>query len=297
MLTARAWKEYYRHERSVLGEGGLAALLDRAPPVDLPAMGALVFPHTRLAASGELPAAAALAVLRSGRDEVLALGVLHGAREEDAGSVAAARAGDAAARALLRRVHGPGAPGDDGRWTEEFSLDGFSALLDLAARRAGRRPPRVIARFPFLAGENPWDLPGLEELRAHLARGAALVATADPIHHGAGYGMPPADRQDPADERTRARARASIEAGLDHLAGLDFAAFLRHAAVDRSDFRDAGPALAALLAPDRQPLSAHLLELNLVDYADALQAERPTWVAGALVRVARREPASAREDG
>src|SRR5262249_19279721 len=155
-------------------------LLERAPSVELPAKGALVFPHTLLAFSGELVAACALACVHSGRDTVLALGVLHGAREADAPLVARARAGDREARAQLRRVHGPGAARADGRWQEEFSLDGFAALLELAARREGRAPPRLVARFPFLVGETPEDLPGLDELRALVGSGAALVATADP---------------------------------------------------------------------------------------------------------------------
>src|SRR5947207_8640053 len=97
MKIAREWKDYYANERRELGERGLLALFDRAPDVQLPARGALVFPHTRLVASGELIAAAARAAVRSGRDEILALGVLHGARERDAETVRRAREGTAPA--------------------------------------------------------------------------------------------------------------------------------------------------------------------------------------------------------
>lgn len=133
MKTALAWKRFYEAERESLGEAGVAERLERAPDAALPPRGALVFPHTKLAVSGHLVAAAARAVVRSGADEVLAIGVLHGAREEDAALVARARRGEPDAVAALRRVHGVGAPGDDGRADEEFSLDGFAAADVVAA--------------------------------------------------------------------------------------------------------------------------------------------------------------------
>jgi hypothetical protein len=52
----------------------------------------------------------------------------------------------------------------------------------------------------------------------------------------------------------------------------------------RSDFRDAGPVFAALAAA-RGATAATIRALRLVDYADALGAEQPTWVAGALVAI------------
>ena len=281
--SAREWKTFYAAERRELGEAGLEALLDRAPRVDLPLRGALVFPHTRLSTSGELAAAAALAVVRAGCDEVIALGVLHGAREEDAELVRRAREGAPIARAALRRVHGPGATGDRGHASEEFSLDGFHALVELAARRAGRAAPRIVARYPFLVGDRADDLPGMDDLRARVDDGAALVATADPMHHGAGYGARPEDRLAEEDPQTLDFVRWSVERGFAMLAARDVAGFLRHAAEVRSDFRDAGPAMAWLVDPEGR-LRAEIEELRLVDYADVLDAPPPTWVAGALAR-------------
>ena len=281
--SAREWKAFYAAERRELGEEGLADLLDRAPRVDLPLRGALVFPHTRLATSGELAAAAALAVVRAGCDEVVALGVLHGAREEDATLVRRAREGAPLARAALRRLHGPDPAGDLGHAAEEFSLDGFHALVELAARRAGQPAPRVVARYPFLVGERADDLPGMDFLRARLDRGAALVATADPMHHGAGYGARLEDRLAEGDPQTRDFVRWSVERGFAMLASRDVPGFLRHAVEVRSDFRDAGPAMAWLVDPVG-PLRAEIDELRLVDYADVLGAPPPTWVAGALAR-------------
>lgn len=282
MKTSRQWKEFYRRERESLGEERLLHLLETATPVRVPECGALIFPHTRLDVTGDLVAAVARAVVESGREEVLALGVLHGGREEDAPLVAAARAGDPAARAALRRVHGPDVPGDRGLWAEEFSLDGFCALLDLAALNAGHSRPRVHLRYPFLVGDDPHSLPGLDELRGVIDRGAALVATADPIHHGVGYGTPVEVRRRADDIRALPLARESVERGLGFLARSDFTAFASHCTSERSDFRDAGPVLAALLSPHGEPLTAHVLDLRLVDYSEVLGAAPPTWVAGGL---------------
>ena len=101
MPTAAWWKSFYARERSGLD---LDALLDSAPLIPFPEGGALVFPHTRLSASGLLTASVARAAARTGRP-VLALGVLHGGRERDAEDVRRARAGDRAAVAMLRGLH------------------------------------------------------------------------------------------------------------------------------------------------------------------------------------------------
>ncbi len=278
--SALRWKSFYEDERAALGQAGLEARLCEAPAIELPARGALVFPHTRLESSGRLAAAAAMAVVRSGADSVLALGVLHGAREQDRDAVEAARRGDADALALLRRVHGPGTAGDAGHWNEEFSLDGFSALLSLAARLEGRPPPRLIARYPFLVGTHAQDLPGLDELVRLREQGAALVATADPVHHGAGYGTPGAEQLDDSDPQTFATAQDWVETAFANLAAADVPAFLAISTRVRSDFRDTGPVLRELLGAGRVEARVH--ELLLVDYADVLGAPRPTWVAGAL---------------
>ncbi len=108
MKNAAQWKQFYAEERATLGQVGLGARLDRAPDVARPPGGALVFPHTRLSVSGDLTAAVARAVVRSGAPEVLALGVLHGGVQSRAEEVARARAGDLAARSALRRVHPAG---------------------------------------------------------------------------------------------------------------------------------------------------------------------------------------------
>lgn len=272
-MTPADWKRWYAAERAATD---LDRLVDEAPSVPFPRSGALVFPHAKLAACGRQVAAVARAVVASGADEVIALGVLHGGGSAGPGAVAAAKAGDPGALKRLRRVHGPGTAGDEGFWRDEFSLDNFRELLEVAAKRAGRKMPRLVERFPFLAGATPGDLPGVEELRK---RTGVLVATTDPAHHGHGYGTPAAEVLDAAAPSTAARVRSELQLTFGHLARRHYAAFLTGCDDARSDFRDTGPAMRELLPGE---VKASLLDLEMVDYSDVLAAPSPTWVAAAL---------------
>ena len=265
MPAAAWWKAFYARERS---ETDLDALLEAAPVIPFPEHDALVFPHTRLSSSGLLVASVAKAAART-RREVLALGVLHGARERDADRVRRARSGDADALRELRGVHD-----ESGLASEEFSLDGFRALYEKACRREGVAP-RLTTRYPFLVGEHPEDLPGLKEL----ARDSVLVGTADPVHHGVGYGT--TEARDETSSDTRDDARARIDEQLQALARGAFGEFARLCLRDLSDFRDVGPVLALL----RSNAAWSLEDLILVNYADVLGSPRPTWVAAGRIRV------------
>jgi hypothetical protein len=266
-MTPRQWKDFYARERAALGEAGMLALLDRAPQVRLEPSGAIVFPHTRLSASGDLIAAAAKAAVDCGRETILGLGVLHG--RSDAGPAA-------------RRMHGPGIRSDTGMWHDEFSLDSFTEFVALYARRLRRPPPRIVPRYPLLVGDDPESLRGLDELRELIGGGGALVATTDPIHHGAGYNTPPAEQLARGDARTLAFARSCISDAFIKLRDRDFAGFAAHASANKSDFRDVGPVLASLLPSH---FKFEISDLRLVDYADVLGSPDPTWVAAALVEL------------
>ena len=134
----------------------------------------------------------------------------------------------------------------------------------------------------FLVGSDPASLEGIDELAALAAR-MPVVATADPLHHGIGYG----DGPDTARAAAGATdfARASIEGQLRALASHDFDAFQSECARVRSDFKNAGPALAHVLGAFTFDIRA----LALVDYTAALSAPPPTWVAAALAVIAREE--------
>ena len=83
-MTARQWKQFYALERETLGPAGLRNLVEDAPRLTITPRTALIFPHTKVADSGHMPAAVARAVVESGCETVLAIGVLHGGREVDA---------------------------------------------------------------------------------------------------------------------------------------------------------------------------------------------------------------------
>lgn len=256
------WKEFYASERAVLGRLALEQLIRDAPSIDFPKHGAIIFPHTRLSASGYLTAAAAKAVIDSGCDTVLALGVLHGIPRD--------------------RIDFHGIHFKDEIIQNEFSLDNFSVLLKLAADLAGKASPKYIPAYPLLrrkGAPEPESMTGFATLSSLIENGAFLVATADMVHHGSGYGTLTESRLAMGSTEAMEYSRSAIEEQLATLASGSYQAFL--VACDRvhSDFRDVGPVLAALLRTGARPT---ILNLTLVNYADVLHAEEPTWVAAAL---------------
>ncbi|MDP4199407.1 MAG: hypothetical protein Q8922_09765 [Bacteroidota bacterium] len=257
------WKQFYAAERTSLGKKYLESLILDAPLLTLPARGALIFPHTRLAVSGYHTAAVARAVIESGCDIILALGVLHGVPRNPE----------------LRGIHGPGMPNDMAIWSEEFSLDNFEVMLETAARILSKPMPRLIMRYPLLTGSEPASLPRYDELLREVANGAALVATADMIHHGVGYDTP-VENQLAIGEEALDMADRMIRQMLADLGVHDYTGFLRHSEQARSDFRDGGPVVAELLG--RKSLKSELHDLMLVDYSEALGSPAPMWVAAAL---------------
>jgi hypothetical protein len=274
--SAFAWKQFYAAEREGLGSRRLLAMVDEAAPLDVRDGGAIVIPHTRMEATGGQIASAVATVLASNAECVLALGVLHGARRADRDRVAAARAGDDDARVALRGVHD-----ERGLAAEEFSLDGFVEMLTLAAGRAGHSI-EIVRRYPFLVGDDPASLDGIEELEQLVADGALLVATTDPIHHGHAYGTPAGKCLGADDPETMTIARAAIDGQLAALSDHRFGDFAQLAEQHHSDFRDTGPTLAHLVG---RGFASEIHDLALVDYADVLDAARPSWVAGALVTI------------
>ena len=288
--SAYQWKAFYEEERRELGDAYLRQLIQqaRSSTIHLPRPGALIFPHTYLRSSGPLIAAVALACVRAGCETVLALGVLHSARLADRDDVNAARAfqsnqpgGSQEALNKLRRVHGPGVPGDNHHWAEEFSLDSFAKLLELAAEEEKRPMPKLVHRYPFLVGNDSRSMPGFEELRMLVDQGAALVATGDLIHHGVVYRTAPEDVKAADSPETIQEARKAIEEELALLGCGNINGFLDHAKHWKSDFRDPGATLAGLLGP----FEAQVLELKLTDYQQTIEADGPTWVASALAMI------------
>ena len=265
-----------------LGPDGAARLLDaghawRLAPV-LEGGGAVVFPHVSLEVCGHHTAAAVHACLDSGADQVLVLGVLHALTDElEQARVRVANGGDPSVEDSWG-IQGPSLCGRTD-WTREFSLLNFLFLWHEETARRGIGGPELITRYPYLAGGNPEAMPGIEELE-HIARNAVVVATADPFHHGIGYG-------DAADEVLAPGAgglevaRRRIEEGLALLRDRDYAGYNRHCVDAKSDVRDVGQVLRHLLGP----VAGRVLDLVADDMSGPYCAPSPTWVAGALIEL------------
>ena len=295
-------------DQASLGEEGARALLETGRAYDLSTVlrggGTILFPHATITTCGHQIAAAVHACLESGARRVVALGVLHALNEELRASRERVAAGGRPEEEATRGIQGPGLAGRED-WKREFSLDHFQFLWSLAASGPADAPgpgpaspsaattsaacpgagsrcaPELVLRYPFLAGGRPESLPGIEELR-ELARGAIVVATADPFHHGIGYDDPPSRALAPG-AGGLALARETIQEGLAVLESGDPMAFERHCAGAKSDARDTGQVLRLLLGP----LRGRILDLVADDMTGPYQAPAPTWVAGALIALDR----------
>jgi len=125
-------------------------------------------------------------------------------------------------------------------------------------------------------------LPGMESLRHEVGGSAALVATADLVHHGVGYGTG-VDDQLPLEDDSKPMVRRWITESFEKLLTHRYEDFLSHAQIVGSDFRDTGSVLAYLLGDG---MTAEIVDLELCDYSDVLGAAPPTWVSSALVKIA-----------
>lgn len=277
------YRKTYEEEYDALGEEGVDAILERGRTFHLEKVltdrGVLVFPHVHIADCGPYTAAVVEAVLESGTDQVLAIGVLHAWSDEM--EQARARTSDPAKleEEPLRGIYGEGLANKLDYWSRDHSMYSFTRLLGDAAAKRNVPPPKLIVRYPFLTGPRPETLPGIEDLAA-IAKDSVAVSTADHCHHGIGYGH---TRQDARyfDEAGLAYVRNIIEEGLALLDAGRYPEYLRHSAtVAKSDWRDAGPVVHHLLGP----LESKVLAIVPSDFANSIhQAPAPTWCAGALV--------------
>lgn len=270
----------YAEEHGALGVEGTLRLLEGGRRWDLSgtlnAGGVLVFPHAGVADCGHQTAAVVHACLDSFADRVLVVSVLHALTDEmENARVRVADGADPEAEPL-RGIQGPGLAGRQD-WRQDHVLTSFRHLWKAETERRGIRGPEVIERFPYLAGGQPHTLPGIEELD-RIARDAVVVSTADPFHHGIGYGDPPEASLYPEDGGLEL-ARGRIEEGIGLLARGDYWGYNRHCVSAKSDARDAGQVFRYLCGP----MQGRILDLTHSDAADLYQAPQPTWVAAALI--------------
>jgi len=270
----------YRREHNELGETGTLELLEKGQELDLSstleAGGVIVFPHSDVADCGHQVASAVHACLDSGADRVLVVSVLHAFTDEMQNARVRVAEGEDPANFRHWGIQGPGLEGLQ-NWEHDHVLMSWRHLWDAETRRRGIEGPEVIERFPYLAGGHPERLTGIEDL-VEIAMDAVIVSTADPFHHGIGYGDTPENSFFP-EEGGLDLARKTIQEGIEILGNGDYWGYNQHCVDAKSDARDAGQVFRYL----RGPMEGKILNLS-VSVADELyKAPPPTWVAGALI--------------
>ena len=270
----------FKVERDVLGKAGIEDLLERGRVWDLAgtlnAGGAVVFPHAGLPVCGHQIAAAVHATLDSGAEQVLVIGVLHALSDELEDARVRVANGTDVTQEPSWGIQGPGLDtGDD--WRHEFSLSNFLFLWVEETKRRGIPGPELILRFPYLAGGRPMILPGITELQ-NIVQDAVVVSTADPFHHGIGYGESPETALHP-EQGGLDLARQRIAEGLEILGMGDYWGYNQHCVSAKSDARDAGQIMRYLLGP----LQGEILDLTYQDTSAMYDQPPPTWVATALI--------------
>lgn len=273
----------YAKEHAELGDSGTLEQLERAEhwrlADTLSAGGVLVFPHAGVHDCGYQIGVCVQAALDSGADDIVVLSVLHAFTPAMEAARVAVAAGADPAQYEFWGIQGPGIEGRR-EWQGDHALISWRHFWRAELARRGISPdkaPNVHERYPYLAGGKPQNLPGIDEL-ARLMEDAVVVSTADPFHHGIGYGDAPEDTYD-HDEAGLAHAQSVIEAGIKLLEAGDYAAYNQHCIAAKSDARDTGQVYRYL----RGPMTGAVLDLSYTDSSELYDQPKPTWVAGALI--------------
>lgn len=273
----------YAREHIELGDDGTLEHLERGKQWDLSgtlsAGGVLVFPHAGVKDCGYQIAAAVHACLDSGADRVVVISVLHAFT--DAMNEARQRVA-AGSDVTQEKSWGIQGQGIDGRieWTGDHVLISWRHFWNAEIKRRGLKAhqiPEVIERYPYLAGGKPEILPDIDKL-AELVKDAVIVSTADPFHHGIGYGTPPEEAFHP-DTEGIAKAQAVIEDGIAILGRGDYWGYNQHCVEAKSDARDAGQVFRYL----RGEMTGRVVDITYSDSTELYNQPSPTWVAAPLV--------------
>ena len=273
--------EMYAKEHEALGISGTYQMLDEARRWDLSGTlevgGVLVFPHAGVADCGHQIAAVVNACLDCGVDRVLVISVLHAFTDEMEQARRRVAAGESdLSQEPLRGIQGPGIAGSE-TWRGDHVLISFRHFWEAEIERRGVRGPELIERYPYLAGGKPYNLSGIDELEI-IARNAAVVSTADPFHHGIGYGDPP-DKSLFPNQGGLEKARATINEGIRLLEEGDYWGYNQHCVTAKSDARDAGQVFRYICGP----MQGEIIDLTYSKAGELYKAEDPTWVAAALI--------------
>lgn len=269
-------------ERFHLGEAGVHRILDAGKAWDVSATlragGAAIFPHTYLEKCGHQVASVVHGCLDSGADQILVIGVLHALSQEMWNARVREEQNHDVTKEIYWGIQGPNC-GERADWKQEFSLLNFQYLMQKEVQRRGIKSPKLILRYPFLAGGRPDLFEGIEDIKA-IAQDSVVVATGDLFHHGIGYGESPLTAL-PSEAGGKELAHKTIQEGLSHLAHDDYKEYLKHCIASKSDAKDVGQLLRYLLGP----LKGNILDLVTCDTSLMWDSLPPTWVAASLVEL------------
>lgn len=275
--------ELYAREHAELGDDGTLRHLEKGKQWDLSgtlnAGGILVFPHAGVDDCGYQISACVHAVLDSGADNVVVLSVLHAFTQEMEDARVAVANGEDPANFKFWGIQGPGIDGRN-EWTGDHALISWRHFWDAEVKRRGlpeSKIPKDYERYPYIAGGKPENLPGIDDL-AKLMEDAVVVTTADPFHHGIGYGDAPEDTYN-HDEEGLAYAKSMIEEGMRILEKGDYWEYNQHCIKAKSDARDTGQVYRYL----RGEMTGEVLDISYTDSTELYNQPPPTWVAGALI--------------
>lgn len=274
--------ELYAREHAELGDAGTDEHLEKGRQWQLADTlvdgGVLIFPHAGVHDCGYQIAACVHAALDSGAEKVVVLSVLHAySVEMEAARIATAN-GEDSSNFDFWGIQGTGIDGRD-EWQNDHALISWRHFWNAEVKRRGipeGQAPEVYERYPNLAAGRPENLPGIDDL-ARLMEDAVVVSTADPFHHGIGYGDAPEDTYD-SDAEGLAHGKAMIESGIRILESGDYWGYNQHCIESKSDARDTGQVYRYL----RGPMTGEVLDISFTDCSDLYNAPKPTWVAGAL---------------
>lgn len=273
----------YAREHEELGEKGTLEHLERARRWELSGTlqnwGVLVFPHAGVQDCGYQIAACVHACLDSGADKVVVISVLHAFNDRMEQARRRVAAGADVTQEIYWGIQGNGIEGRQ-EWKGDHALISWRHFWDAEVKRRGlpeNKIPQVYECYPYLAGGKPEILPGIDEL-AELVKDAVIVSTADPFHHGIGYGDTPENSFEPNVDGL-GRAQIVIEEGITILEQGDYWGYNQHCVTAKSDARDAGQVFRYL----RGDMRGKVLDITYTDSSDLYNQPKPTWVAGALI--------------
>ncbi|WP_051311880.1 hypothetical protein [Zooshikella ganghwensis] len=243
--------------------------------------GVLTFPHVHIGDCIHLTSAVVNACFASGSDKILVISLMHALNKELMNAYLRVASGLDPKKESLRGIYGPGLAYNNitNTWQSDHVLYLFRKLVSIEAKRRNIKAPKIIERFVFLSGPDPFSLRGFKELEA-MSKDAVIVSSADHAHHGLGY-QTPFNNTYPIDSIGLLKVQEMIQEGLSFLDAQDYKSYQQHCFnITHSDWESAGVVINAI----RGPMQSSLHCMGGSDYSDFFNFPKPSWVASVLLK-------------